>query len=199
VNARTAPSPNGRVLVVCTGNLARSAYAAAVIAREWDGLFRPHLEVASAGLDADIDLPCAPGMAAVARRRGVVLDEHRSRRVDRDALLASRLVLAMTAEQRRRVQELAPAVVPRAFTLAEFAVLVEVAGVSAPVELGTVVETAHRLRPHCASASEANGVVDPVGHTLDRYIEAASRIDHLVRAATNTLTSERVPGHSRRA
>ena len=81
------------VLFVCLGNIIRSAFAAALLRarrREVRGL-----RIDSAGLDAATDHRADPTAVQRARRFGVDLTAHRTRRVDEAAMAEADVVLAM--------------------------------------------------------------------------------------------------------
>jgi protein-tyrosine-phosphatase/predicted ATP-grasp superfamily ATP-dependent carboligase len=93
--ARRRPAPpkelagKRRVLVLCHGNICRSAYADA-------RLGKPNgFELRSAGFHPVIDRTSPAGFVAVAHARGVNLAEHRSRLVTRDDLDWAELVVIM--------------------------------------------------------------------------------------------------------
>ena len=96
--ARLRGAPRPRViLVVCHGNLCRSPYMQAALAR-----LLPDVEVTSAGI-------FGPGRAVpdhgitTAARRGLDLQMHRSRLLTRDIVSRADLVVTMDAEQERYV------------------------------------------------------------------------------------------------
>lgn len=97
---------NGRpasLLVLCYGNICRSPYAAARLRELVDVHGDASLTVESAGFI----LPGreSPEIArSVARRRGIDLEGHRSRVVDRAMLERADAVLVMTRRQRRQVR-----------------------------------------------------------------------------------------------
>ena len=85
------------ILFVCLGNIIRSAFAAGLLrARHVGG---PELRICSAGLDAATDHPADPTAVQCARRFGVDLSGHRTRRVDSSAVEEADLLLAMELDQ----------------------------------------------------------------------------------------------------
>ncbi|MEW6279511.1 MAG: low molecular weight protein arginine phosphatase [Candidatus Eremiobacterota bacterium] len=79
-----------RVLFVCTGNTCRSP-PASVLAESLG------LEAGSAGLSAVAGWPASEPAQESARKLGLDLASHRSRRVDAEAVEAADLILTMTA------------------------------------------------------------------------------------------------------
>lgn len=78
------------------------------------------IEVDSTGLAGGIG-GASMGAAAVMRERGLDLSLHQSRQVSRGHIAAADLVLAMTEEQKKALQALAPEWRGKIYTLAEFA------------------------------------------------------------------------------
>lgn len=81
------------ILFVCLGNIIRSAFAAGLLRVRSVG--RPDLQVHSAGLDAATDHHADPTAVQRARRFGVDLSAHRTRRVDADAIAEADILFAM--------------------------------------------------------------------------------------------------------
>ncbi|HXU72730.1 MAG TPA: ATP-grasp domain-containing protein [Polyangia bacterium] len=99
VRAWRRPLPDvRRVLVVCSGNICRSAYAGARLAPSLAPL---GLEVRSGALLGRSGRPSPALFQTVARRRGVELLEHRSYHVDEADLDWASLVLIMDDEHHR--------------------------------------------------------------------------------------------------
>jgi protein-tyrosine phosphatase len=92
------PPKIDRVLVLCHGNVCRSPFAAALLARRL-----PQLEVRSAGLAARGGDAADALAARVARRFGVELDAHRTSALDEASAGWADLLLAM---QGRHASEL---------------------------------------------------------------------------------------------
>ena len=81
-----------RLVFVCKGNLCRSPFAEYSARREG-------FSAISAGLDAAEAQPADPAAVNAARRRGIDLEGHRSRRFDPELLQPSDLVIAFEPAQ----------------------------------------------------------------------------------------------------
>lgn len=119
-----------RILTVCTGNLCRSPLAEQLLrarlprALGVDEL--PELRVTSAGTHAFDDDPMDALAAVESERLGATGgDAHRARRILDRHVAEADLLLAMAREHRSAVASLVPVAHPRAFTLVEFARIVE--------------------------------------------------------------------------
>lgn len=151
------------ILTVCTGNVCRSALA--------DVLLRARLAdigatVSSAGTYALAGEPLTPQTAQLAHANGARADDvsaHRARQLSERMLTSPELALAMTRDHRRRMVELAPALLKRAFTLREFARLAE------GMTDGEITDAAatggddpkQRLRTALRTLANRRGVVGP--------------------------------------
>jgi protein-tyrosine phosphatase len=109
-----------RILTVCTGNIARSAFAAALIHDRAERLPASIL-VSSAGTNAMVDFSATAEMHELGRAIGLDLTGHRGRQLTEELILESDLVLTATREHRAAAVRLVPSARPRAFTLIEFA------------------------------------------------------------------------------
>lgn len=110
-----------RVLTVCTGNICRSPYAAALL-REGLSWARPGaFEVGSAGTNALVGRPMDEGSSARLRAKGLADDAFRARLVTPAMLGEQAVVLLMATEHREPVLDDAPAVHRRTFTIRELA------------------------------------------------------------------------------
>lgn len=97
--------PSLHVLVVCTGNTCRSPLAVAAL-REELGPDRERVEIVSAGTAASEGQPATSLSVEVARRDGVELSSHRSRRLTPALARAADVILVMEREHARAVQAL---------------------------------------------------------------------------------------------
>ena len=137
-----------RILVVCTGNVHRSAFAAAML-REWSGWYlspqvSPHVEVASAGTRAPARAPMDPAVLAIVAALGGDGQGHRAVQLSDDDITSADLVLVATRKHRDAVLSRVPLALRRTFTIREagrIAELLESVRPSRIEELRTVVAT----------------------------------------------------------
>jgi protein-tyrosine phosphatase len=194
------------VLFVCLGNICRSPTAEHLFRARVNDL--PFIRVSSLGTRAMDGFGMPAEAQLVAKSRGATgVENHLSRRVSRDDLLAADLVLCSDREQRRLVLELLPTRLRATFTLPEFAryaaMLSARGGTQSLISSGGPVET---LRSLTKLASEqratapssnppgADDIADPFGKATEDYERAANEIsdsleviETLMRA---TLTTE---------
>lgn len=130
-----------RILAICTANICRSPMVEILLRRRLDP---EHFEVASAGVQGWREAPVDSMVVLELERLGATADGFASRRLDDHMVDDADLILTATREQRSEVLSRYPGALRRAFTLREFAALVEdMIGVSSPAEM---VEAAYRRR-----------------------------------------------------
>jgi protein-tyrosine phosphatase len=103
------------IRVVCEGNICRSPMAEALLAA---GL--PDTQVRSAGLNALVGNPADETAVRLMRLRGLDISNHRAVQVNREMCLRSELVLVMSTDQRKQVEETYPTSHGRVFRIGEF-------------------------------------------------------------------------------
>ena len=86
------------VLFVCTANICRSPMAMGLLRKKVEGL--PGWRIESAGTWTVIGQPAATGTKLVLERRGIDIQDHRSRPVSRDLLAHFNLILTMESGQK---------------------------------------------------------------------------------------------------
>lgn len=168
-----------RVLFVCTGNIARSAYAA-IVARHGSP---PELEFTSAGTGAVVGEGIDPPMAVHLGGRGDA-STHVARQVTKELLEQSDLVITMAAEHRRYILDAWPSLGRKAFVIGQVAR--ELRRLPESVTLAGLVDHLWRNRttqpdddvadPHrrgAAAAAEASRLID---ERLDVIIDTLSRL-----------------------
>lgn len=175
-----------RVLVVCTGNLNRSALGA-VLLQTWAGWYLPAsvaaaVQVTSAGLGAPVGSPMAPRTLAIAEALGADGSAHRAVQITEEAIRGADLVLVSSTRQRDNVLGLVPGALRSTFTIREAGRITEgLPGWSAPgsvEEMRARVATIADNRAAAAAAAAASGdggddIVDPQGKDDEAYRQMA--------------------------
>jgi protein-tyrosine-phosphatase len=154
-----------------------------------EGLLRQALE--SRGVDATVastgtsftGRPASAFAVEVLRRRGIDIDDHRSRVLDSDQLKGADLVLCMERAHLREAAVLHAPALPRVFTLKEVVRRGETIGRRLPEE--TVEHWVGRAglgrKPQDVMGdSPDDDVADPIGQPLDDYKATADELANLV-------------------
>jgi protein-tyrosine phosphatase len=165
------------ILVICTGNINRSPFAAALLRRE----LSDNWEVSSAGLTAD-GLEPPDRMVEAALAHDVDLRDHRSRLLSSADIDTADLVLCMDRTHPVPIASLNDAAVAKTFTMQEaLARMAEASGASIPERVASATSD----RPIAAFlAPRYPDVADPMGRRKRAYraatAELASLVDRLV-------------------
>jgi protein-tyrosine phosphatase len=165
-----------RVLVVCTGNVHRSAFAAAML-RQWADwylprLVAPHVEVASAGTRAAVRAPMDPAVLDMVASLGGDGRAHNAVQLSDDDIASADLVLVATRNHRDAVLSRVPSALHRTFTIREagrIAELLEPACRPRIDELQTVVAALAARRVEVAGGSSDDDIADPEGAGEDAF------------------------------
>lgn len=176
---RDAP-PTGdtfTVLVVCTGNVNRSALGA-VLLDTWAAWYLPEetrdgVRITSAGLRA----PEGSSMGSRSRRIAAALgadgSRHRARQITEEAIRSADLVLVSSARQRESVLGLVPGALRSTFTMREAGRIAEqLESMPNPGSVDEMRERVAMLSQHRSVASAVDGeddIVDPQGRDDDAY------------------------------
>ncbi|MBM6400684.1 low molecular weight phosphatase family protein [Phycicoccus sonneratiae] len=188
-----APSEPVRLLTVCTGNVCRSPYAAALLAQGL-GWARPGaFEVSSAGTHALVGRPVDPGSRELLEAKEVPVPAEPARLVTPGLLAEQSLVLVMSARHRHEVLEEAPGVVRRTVGLVDLAAALREVGeqYAWPELLADVgakeVRGRWRALPEVLGALRAlpervTDVEDPYGRGAASFARMAGQLDSAVRA-----------------
>jgi len=155
------------VLVLCTGNAARSVMAATSL-----GARRPDLVVQTAGTLVVDGQPMSVRTRTAIQEVGHPIPRHASRQVGPDHLDEATLVLGLAPEHVEWVRRTHPAAAARTVTLKRL-----VRDLAALPSLAAQVEA---LRAHEVELEAWEEVVDPGGGETDVFVACAREIDALV-------------------
>jgi protein-tyrosine phosphatase len=184
-----------RVLFVCSGNICRSPLGAQVLTARL-GPDAPAFVVESAGTIAQDGVPMDDAAAAQSVRLGGAPDGHRSRYLTEAIAGSADLVLTAERSHRAAVVSLAPRTAKRAFTLKQFARVLDglepgdLSGVTSPSEL---VERVGRLRgsvPPPADAAD-DDVDDPYRRSTATHARVADEIAAALVVVADALRAVR--------
>ncbi|MFG2164364.1 arsenate reductase/protein-tyrosine-phosphatase family protein [Micromonospora chersina] len=177
------------VLFVCHANMCRSPMAEFIARRLLRDL---PVAVASAGTDALDGAAMHPYAVEVAAGTGADPAAFRTRRLRPEHLTRAGLVLTATRRQRSICTALAPAALPRTFTLRQFARLAAAAGEAPEATEPAVPREDSPLRAAVAVAARARGRLqpatpgaddlrDPIGGSPADFRRCAEEIERSIR------------------
>lgn len=180
--------PAFTVLIVCTGNVCRSAFAerlARAYLREKLGADAHAFRVVSAGTRAVVDSEMHPDSARVLRGFGATPGDFRARQFEDAMAAGADLVLTMTRAHRHHVLERVPRALQRAFTVREAADLVALLAPGTPRDGEFPADTARRLVAEMAAARgrRHGGVDDDVRDPIGQPISVHEEVGEVITAA----------------
>jgi protein-tyrosine phosphatase len=174
------------VLLVCTGNICRSALAERLGRAFLDEMRAERagqIELASAGTRAVVDSAMHPDSALVLGGLGADAGDFRARQLVESMPAQADLVLTMTRPHRRDVLHVAPRALARTYTLREAADLLQRVAPDAPPLNGTDLATRARslvaemaaLRSQRHSGAD-DDIRDPIGQPVEVHEEVGMAI-----------------------
>lgn len=167
------------VLLVCTGNICRSALAERLgQAYLADVLGSDAVRLASAGTRAVVGSAMHPDSALVLEGLGGTAGDFRARQLMDGMITEADLVLTMTRAHRQDVLHRVPRALHRTFTLTEAAALLRLLPVPAPEPCARgrrLVADLATARPQRHSG-EDDDIQDPIGQPLEVHAEVGQVI-----------------------
>jgi protein-tyrosine phosphatase len=187
-----------RVLVVCTGNIARSPLAERLLQARLDAAGVDAV-VSSAGTGALVGRPMTPEAAEIATRLGANPDGHVARQLTPQLLADADLVLTASRPHRAEVASLLPKASRKSFTMREFARVAEYlandptadvppGAVGSPAALIESVALSRGFAPPPETPEDDN-VVDPYRRPIEVYDEAGRLIDAATASIVTALAA----------
>jgi protein-tyrosine phosphatase len=152
-------------LFVCTGNICRSPTAERMLAHRLRARLGPAMPfvIASAGTGALVGQPIFPDAARLLAHADVDVTGFAARDLARPLAESADVILAMTREHRAATARLAPRVLPKLFTLREFARVIARHRDAWPIGADPLA----RARALVALAQQRRGLAGPVEPALD--------------------------------
>ena len=172
-----------KILVVCIGNVCRSAQAERLLELRLGKLLGPRrdeVSVSSAGVRALVGYPMDASSERELTRLGGTAEDFESTQLTTSAIADADLVLTATKDLRSRVLQESPGALKRTFTLLEFAALTDGATPSSLKDL--VADAADR---RSSAQLDDYDIVDPIGASDQVHAQVADVIDQ----ATHTITT----------
>ncbi len=180
-----SPEPVFSVLLVCTGNICRSAlgerlgraYLAEVLGGDAGAV-----RLESAGAQAVVGSGLHPASALVLSGLGGSPDGFVARQLVDDMAIDADLTLTMTRQHRRDVLRIAPRALARTFTLREAASLLDIVGEDVKVRGDDLAERARNLVKELAAArsrrqsGRGDDIRDPVGLPAEVHQEVGDAV-----------------------
>jgi protein-tyrosine-phosphatase len=173
------------VLIVCTGNVCRSAFAerlALAYLNEKFGDDAGAFRIASAGTRAVVGSGMHPDSALVLGGFGATAGEFRARQFEDSMAADADLIVTMTRAHRHVVLERVPRALQRTFTLREAADLVALLSPDAPATDEFPADTARRVVAKMAAVrgrrqgGSDDDVRDPIGQPISVHEEVGEVI-----------------------
>lgn len=169
------------VLFICTGNIARSPMARAMMQRSFDQI-GVAASVESSGT-MDWQRPAEPEAVEAMASMGLDISAHVSRPLAAEQITRADIVIGLAREHVRDAALLHPESIPRMFTLKE---IVRRSGEIEGPRIGETLEswlqrlTADRTLDSLLGDSPTDDIIDPIGQPVSEYRATAAEISALV-------------------
>lgn len=171
-----------RLLTVCTGNICRSPYAQFALQAGLDEVRPEAFKVSSAGTGALVGNAVDHGSASILAARGVAHEDFAARQITERIMDEVDLVLPLEVSHRKLVLSYSPRHLKRAYTLKEFARLLDAADAREPwtqrlAGQTTVEDRWAALPAHLARERGLSRVEDGADDIADPYRQPQSAFD----------------------
>ena len=202
---RWFPEPVLTVLLVCTGNICRSAMAERLGRAYLDDVLGPEasaVRLVSAGTRAVVDSTMHPHSALVLQGFGGEPGNFRARQVTADMANSADLILTMTRAHRGEVLEVAPRALSRTYSLREAAAILDLTDERIDLPLGAPAERGRALVQALAAGRSRrrsgadDDVPDPIGLPLEVHQEVGEVIAATLLPLLHRLVGPRPPASS---
>ncbi len=180
-----SPEPVFTVLVVCTGNICRSALAERLGRAYLADALGEHageVRLVSAGVGAVVGSEMHPDSSLVLQGLGGESGDFRARQLVDDMAIDADLTLTMTRAHRRAVLKGAPRALSRTFTLREAADLVRLVDEDVDLPGEGLADRARALVRELGAArsqrqsSDDDDIRDPIGQPLEVHQEVGEAV-----------------------
>jgi protein-tyrosine-phosphatase len=111
---------NFRILFVCTGNTCRSPMAEGILKKMLKEKGIDYIQVSSAGTNSWGSCPASLSALEIGKSSGIDLRSHLSRKLTKEMLMGSDLILAMSKDHLDHIRELNEESIDKSFLLKAF-------------------------------------------------------------------------------
>ena len=184
---------DGRIVVVCTGNICRSPY---IERRLRQALARTSIAVTSAGTAALVGREMDPSSARLLVDAAADVDGFRACQLTEEMVAGADLVVTAAREHRTAASRLHPRALRRTLTLMDLADLLDgvdpsvVSRTTSPADgswVARVVSCATSRRGVVSARLEGVDIVDPVGGTMRDFRSMADQVERALRSVVPVL------------
>lgn len=176
-----------RVTFVCTGNICRSAYAAAALRHGLSAGNRFSITVDSAGTQGLVNQPMYSTTCEHVRTAyGEEFSQHSSQGLTKSIIRQNSLLLGMTRKHQNEILFQFPSAVKRTFLLSEFSYLLSTMSPSEATTWESLIKAANNQRTLIPLESQFD-IEDPYGQDPSVHSRVYQNIDSLLKPITNIL------------
>lgn len=179
------------VVIVCTGNIIRSPYAASLLQARSEMVLPGRVVVASAGTEAREGRPVEARTLDSLARHGIDVPTTRSTRLRTRTLTQSDLVLGASVEHVTYAMTMSPSILHRTFTLTGLAAILKDMPTDFVREAGNPVESMRaiirRAAFHRSLGMGAKDIMDPYGQSDAVHAVMVDQVEGAVAGVADGL------------